>query len=238
MATKTITYKNKYGIQNYAFSPTFSAVLLTIFFASCYLFRSFLGVFDVEKTGVSEAITYLCYFVSFIAVILYAKDYINTPRQKTFLALVFLWLIALLREMGLQHWLTQHDTTAIKIRFFTNPNNPLHEKIISGFLILSVVSIILWLLIKNFKKMFVGFFKREPFYWTIATFGGLGVATQFCDRFPSKYAKHYGKQLDEPIRFAFRILEEFGEAILPLLFAIALIQFHQIISNKKTNKDD
>ncbi len=237
MTTKKRNYIPTFPVEKYVFSPIFCAILLAIFFVSSYLFRGFFGIFDVEQTGVSEVITYFCYFLSFIAIILYIKDYTKSPWKKDFFALTFLWLIALLREMGLQHWLTQHDTTAIKIRFFTNPNNPLYEKIISGLLILSVVSMILWLLIKNFKKIFIGFFKREPFYWTVATFATLGFVTQFCDRFPSKYAKYHGKQLDEPIRFAFRILEEFGEAILPLLFAIALIQFHRIIPNKKQKKE-
>ena len=213
-------------------APTFVFVMMTLFYITAYSARSSYGVFDIEELGVSEVLTYFCYFLSGLGLLFFFKDYLRSPKQKTFFALVFLWLITLFREMGAQKWLTQHDSTAIKIRFFTNPNNPWYEKVVAGALILIVLSVVLWLVIKYFKKMMIGFFQFHPLYWTIATFGGLGIVTQFTDRFPANYAKYMGTKLGEPVRFACKILEEGGEALLPILFLIALIQYHLIRCKK------
>ena len=71
-----------------------------------------------------------------------------------------------------------------------------------------------------------GFFKFDPLYWTIATFGVWGAITQIADRLNSNLAKYTGKRLSEPALFFVTIIEEAGESLLPLLFIIALIQFH------------
>ena len=74
--------------------------------------------------------------------------------------------------------------------------------------------------------MVLGFFKLNPLYWTIATFGVWGFITQVADRFNSNYAKITGERLSEPALFFVTIIEEGGESLLPLLFIIALLQFH------------
>ena len=215
----------------------FVIVALVLYYSVSYLIRFSYGVFDIEDVGATEVLTYVFYGFTFGVMICFIHDYLHTPRQTTYFALLFLLLSALLREMGIQHWLTQHDSTAIKLRFFTNPNNPLHEKIIAASLVLLVASVAIYLLVKYFKRMIIGFFKFQPLYWTIATFGGLGITTQFIDRFPANYAKMTGTHLDEPIRFALKIFEEGGESLLPLLFALGLAQFHFIL-HKKTYQND
>lgn len=229
-------------MKKFFLSPLFAAcfvfIALAIYYAGSYFARSNWGVFDIEETGVTEVLTYLFYSIAAGTLIYVAKDYLKTPRQTTYFALAFLYLAALLREMGIQHWLTTHDTTAIKIRFFTNPNNPLHEKIIAASLVVLVVGVIAYLLFKHLKQMVIGFFKFQTLYWTIATFGGLGVTTQFVDRFPANYAKAVGEKLPEPILFALKIFEEGGESLLPLLFAIGLLQFHFILRKKASRNGD
>ena len=219
------------------FASFFVIFAMGLYYAFSYTFRFKYGVFDIEKTGVTEILTYAFYAVAGGALLFLHKDFIHSPKQGTYFALFFLWLAALLREMGIQHWLTQHDSTAIKIRFFTNPNNPLHEKIISAAVIFLVIGVILYLLCKYLKKMIVGFFKLQTLYWTIATFGGVGIITQFADRFPANYTKKMGAPLTEPIRFALKILEEGGESLLPLIFAIGLLQFHFIFRKKISQTD-
>ena len=219
------------------FAIFFVIIALALYYGISYLIRFNYGVFDIEESGATEVLTYVFYGFTFGVMICFMNDYLHTPRQTTYFALLFLSLAALLREMGIQHWLTQHDSTAIKLRFFTNPNNPLHEKIIAASLVLLVLGVAVYLLIKHLKRMIIGFFKFQPVYWTIATFGALGVTTQFIDRFPANYAKMTGTHLDEPIRFALKIFEEGGESLLPLLFAIGLAQFH-VILRKKTYQTD
>ena len=180
-----------------------------------------------------EIITYILYGVAGCTLVRYASDFLRQGQKSTFYGLAFLWMAALLREMGIQHWLTSHDTTAIKIRFFTNPDNPLHEKIISGLLVVLVLGVALWLLIKYFKKMVVGFFKLNPLYWTVATFGGLGVVSQICDRLPSVYHKSTGMRLDEGVLSVLKLLEEGGEACLPIIFVLGVIQYHLLVQKQK-----
>ena len=220
------------------FAGLFVVFCMVLYYALSYAFRLKYGAFDIEKIGVTEVLTYLFYAIAGGVLLYLHKDFLHTPKQNTYFALCFLWLVALLREMGIQHWLTQHDSTAIKIRFFTNPNNPLHEKIITATLVLLVVGVIAYLLIKYFKKMIVGFFKFQTIAWTIATFGGLGIVTQLADRFPANYVKSTGEHLTEPVRFALKIFEEGGESLLPLIFAIGLWQFHFILRKKASQIDD
>lgn len=186
-----------------------------------------------EVGGGLDYITYLAYGIGIFVALFFWRDFIGTDKQKSYFAFLFLGLITLLREMGAQHWLTEHDTTAIKIRFFTNPNNPLSEKIVAGFIIVVVVLIALWLLIKYLPKMLKGFFTFNPLYWTIATFGGLGVFSQCADRLPSNYFKATGERLNEMTLWLLKIIEESGEVCLPLLFGLAFIQYHLLINQKK-----
>lgn len=223
-------------------SPLFAGLFvvfgLAVYYGVSYALRFAFGPFDIEKIGATEVLTYVFYGIAGGVLFCLGSDYLHTEKRKTYQALCFLWLVALLREMGIQHWLTQHDSTAIKIRFFTNPNNPLYEKIISATLILLVVGVIGWLLVKYLKKMVVGFFKFQSVYWTIATFGALGVLTQITDRLPANYVKATREHLSEPILFALKIFEEGGESLLPLVFAVGLVQFHFILGKTTCQNAD
>lgn len=139
--------------------------------------------------------------------------------------------------MGIQHWLTTHDSVVTKTRFFLNPANPLYEKIIAGTLMLLVIGVFAWVIIKNFKTLVNGFFKLQTIPWTVAVFGAVGVITQIVDRIPANYAKATGVLLEEPAMFALTILEEYGETLLPLLFVIGLVQYHIMLKNEKENKE-
>ncbi|MGN0919374.1 MAG: hypothetical protein ACI4OR_01240 [Alphaproteobacteria bacterium] len=210
--------------------PLFGAAgvlfVMGLYFGISYALRAKYGAYDLDKAGITEALTYLFYGMSFAVLVGCYGDYIHTPRQSTYFGLIFLWVITLLREMGAQHWIAINDTTAIKINYFKNPNVPFYGKMVSAVLILTVVSVIAFLFYKNFKKMVQGFFKFNPMYWTIATFGGWGLITQIADRFNSNYAKMTGERLSEPALFFVTIIEEGGESLLPLLLIIALMQFH------------
>lgn len=215
------------------FALFFVIIAMLLYFVICYACRAKFGVFDVEKVGATEFTTYLFYGVSLCVMLMLRKDYLHTPLQKTFYSLGFLWLSALLREMGVQHWLTRHDSTAIKIRFFTNPNNPLHEKIITIVILAIVASVVIFLLRNYIGKVLAGIRNFQPVDWTIATLFVFGAITQFADRFPGNYTKSAGERLSEPVLFFLKILEEGGESLLPMLFAIALLQFHVILSQKR-----
>jgi len=220
------------------FSSFFIVFCLALYYGFSYFFRLKLGPFDIEETGITELLTYVFYGLAGCVALVLWQDYMKTPRQGTYFTLIFLWLAALLREMGIQHWLAINDTTAIKINYFKNPAVPLYGKIIAALVIGIVVGAILYLLIKHLKTMIVGFFKYQTIYWTIASFGLLGLFTQLADRLPSKYVKATGIHLEEPTRFVLKIFEEGGESLLPLVFAIGLLQFHFILHKKISQNGD
>lgn len=211
-------------------SPLFAPVATVLAVGLCIVLSWILHpgnpTFFFDEDGENEFITYACYGIGLIVALGYARDYLKTDRQVSYFALLFLWLSALLREAGIQHWLTDHDTTAIKLRFFTNPNNPLSEKIVAAVLVVVVLGTAVWLLCRYMPGLFRGFFALNPLAWTVATFGGVGIVSQFADRFPSNYFKATGVRLDDTVIYWFKAVEESGEATLPLLFALGFIQYH------------
>lgn len=208
------------------FSGIFVVAALAVYYAISYIFSFKYGFFDIEEVGVTEVTTYLFYGFAAGVATCCAKDFWKTPDWNTFCALIFLWCAALLRELGIQHWLTSHDTVITKSRFFTNPNNPLYEKVIAGLLMSLVLLVLIIVICKCAKKSISGLLKFNAVPWTAATFIVFAIITQIIDRLPANYMKATGVALSDHVFFICKIFEEGGESLLPLLFAIALIQYH------------
>ncbi len=186
---------------------------------------------DNYITNFLEPFTYCCYAFALGVIICRLEPY-QTRKQKVHIGLFFiLYICAILREMGIQHWLTSTDTTAFKLRFFTNPNNPINEKIVSGLILLSVISIIIYLLICYLPKIIKGFFKLNPVYWTVATLGGTGIIGKTVDRLPSNLEKH-NIDLSDHTRILMKLFEETSEICLPLICAVGFVQFARITKQK------
>lgn len=173
-----------------------------------------------------ETTTFFAYVISILLVLFYAKDFLHTKLQTPYFLYLFLFFCAALREMGIQHWLTDTDTTAFKLRFFTNPNNPLSTKILSAFILLTVGAAVIYLLYRFTTTIIRGFFKFNPMFWTICTLGATGIIGKIADRIPGNYRKDYSAEMDPYFKALFSLLEESSEVTLPLLFALAIIQFH------------
>lgn len=180
-----------------------------------------------------EIITAICYVISLPIIIYVIRDFKTAEERRTYYLFFFLWICAVLREAGIQHWLTQTDTTAFKIRFFTNPNNPLYEKLVAGYLLLTVVAVGIYLLIRFTPKIFKGFFKADPLYWTICTLGGMGILAKLADRIPGNYAHITGTFMAPEYKAHFELVEEVCETTLPLLFAFAFVQYHFMQKDEK-----
>ena len=130
--------------------------------------------------------------------------------------------------------MTKTDTTAFKLPFFTNPNNPLHEKLIASYILLVVAIVVIYLLVRYLPILFKSFFRFNPIAWTVATLGGTGIVCKIADRFPGNYKKIMETPLDPSIHAYIELFEETTESALPLLFALALIQYH--FSQKKSRQ--
>lgn len=174
---------------------------------------------------VLEFTTYLSYGIGLLVALWFYKDF-GRHMRLPYLLFLFLLFCAALREMGIQHWLTSTDTTAFKIRFFTNPTNPLSEKILAASILATVGGVVLYLLIRFIPSIIKGFFKFNPLYWTICTFGGTGIVCKIADRIPGNYRKATGVSMDPYLHSLFELLEESTESLLILLFALAIIQYH------------
>lgn len=133
--------------------------------------------------------------------------------------------------------MTSTDTTAFKLRFFTNSNNPIDEKIIAAFILITVLGIAAYLIVYYTPKIIKGFFKLNPLYWTICTLGGMGILAKVFDRIPGNYRKIVGHFMDQPPKAFFGLLEEISETTLPLLVAFAFIQFHLMKKAQKQGKE-
>ena len=173
--------------------------------------------------------TYMMYVLAFISMIVCVKDF--KGRYQDYILFLFLMLCALFREVGIQHMLTTTDTTAFKIHFFTNPNNPLWEKCRAAFLLVVVLGVAVLVVGKYFMKIWKGFWSKNPVYWTVCTLGAFGVLCKISDRLPSRYAAIVGKRMSEFEIYWYSIGEEGLEMCLPLLVAIAVWQYH--FSQKK-----
>jgi len=207
---------------------------MLLYFVICYICRAIFGVFDVEAVGATETLTYLFYGFGAGIIFSCAKDFMTEPsKKKSFLAIVFLYIVMIFRDMGAQAWFTTHDTVITKIRFFTSPTNPLYEKIIAAAIMLFITAVFLYVFIKHIKPFFKGLIKFEPISWTVGVLFVWTVITQIFDRFPAEYTKATGIVLAEPTRFAMKIMEEGGESLLPLLIAIAFLQFCHLYCKKE-----
>ena len=219
-------------------SPWFSALFLVIgmaiYLVLSYICRAIFGEFDIQEVGATEVLTYLFYGFGGGIIFCCAKDFMSdSSKIKTFSSIVFIYLIMILRDMGAQGWLTTHDTVVTKIRFFTSPNNPMYEKIIAGAVMLFIMAVFFYVLFKNIKPLCKGIKNFEPISWTTLVLFIWTPITQVIDRFPAEYLKATGVMLAEPIRFAMKIIEEGGESLLPLLIAIAFLQYHFIYAKKE-----
>lgn len=216
------------------FGALFLAIGMALYLVISYICRAIFGEFDIQEVGATEVLTYLFYGFGAGIIFCCAKDFMSdSSKIKSFSAIAFIYIIMILRDMGAQGWLTTHDTVVTKIRFFTSPNNPMYEKIIAGAVMLFIMAVFLYVVIKHAKTLAKGWLKFEPISWTIAVLFIWTPITQVIDRFPAEYFKATGVMLAEPIRFAMKIIEEGGESLLPLLIAIAFLQYHFIYSKKE-----
>lgn len=220
-------------ILNPLFSPLATIFYVMIYFFAIWLTRSPVAV-DVYTSTTLECVTYALYALSLPLILWCYKDFKN-GQMKHYLLFLFLWFCGLLRESGVQHWLTTTDTTAFKLRFFTNPSNPLSEKLLAAFILLTVLGIVAYLLVYYTPKIIKGFFKLNPVYWSICTLGGMGILAKVFDRIPGNYRKMVGHFMDPSYKAFFELLEEISETTLPVLVAIAFLQYHFMKKAQKRN---
>ena len=218
-------------LNNFLISPAAVMVVLGISYALAFTFYSG-HLTDFSKVwGIIDCSTYVCYIALFISLSFCRKDFVTKTEKNMWLIFCFFAGAAFLREAGIQHWLTFTDTTAFKLRFFTNPNNPLFEKIIAFFCLALISGLFIYTMFLYLIPAFKGFFLKMSGSWTVITLLSTGAVCKIVDRLPSNLKKS-GIFLDEngTLFGVLQICEETLELMLPVLGVIALMQFHK---NKK-----
>lgn len=185
--------------------------------------------FMTREGGPVDITTYTSYVVFFITMVKVRQDYTATKQDKVHWCLFsFFALICLLREMGAQHWLPSKDSTSFKIKFFTNPMNPIHEKIIAGIIVLIVVAACLYAAYKWAIPLVKGFFVKRWGAWLVGTMIGCGLLCKVCDRM-NGFLKSIG-YVWERRHFTYglnAVFEEGLEIMLPILATVALLAHHK-----------
>ena len=186
----------------------------------------------LKDGGPNDIATYFFYGVLLVSLIVFRKDFANKKAKRLHALFCFFTVAAVLREAGIQHWLASRDTTAMKLRFFTNPDNPIGEKILSGLIILSFAAVFVYTLWTTLPGVFRGFFKMNPLYWSIMTFLADGFVSKVVDRVPGNLRK-WGVLLDLEWYTACKVVEETMETCLPVLAIYALWQYHTLKSAER-----
>lgn len=207
------------------FSPALVMVLLVLPLANWLLLDRDTAI--RMTVIVDDYITIALYFVAMFVLWRYRPRDNNRAQNFSFWIFELVTLGALLREWGIQHWLTRTDTTALKIRFFLNPANPLSEKIVAGLFLLLWVVVALYLIWRYAIFMIREFFQGNAVVWTIATTCAVTVFAKFIDRYPDNYRRFTGTSLSLFWDTGCSSFEEITEAYIPILIMIAAVQFYR-----------
>lgn len=217
-------------LKKYILSPLFAplsmVLLCSLFLNVIYIVMPFAVPQISEEGQLIDILTYISYSILIFLLLISFKNF--KDKKLDYFTYLFLSICAFLREMGAQHWLTSTDTTAIKIKFFTNPNNPISEKIISGIIILSVLIAILYIAKKYAIYLIKGVFKMDTISWSVGTMVFFGLFSKFIDRLPSNFRKEHGEMISEVIKDNLSVLEETSEIFIPLTAILILIQYYLI----------
>lgn len=218
---------NKLSPKNWFYHPFFAPILviiLTVFpLANWFLLDRNTAIWITFI--VDDYITVALYLIALVVVYIYRPKDNDRKQNFNFWLFEFVILGAFLRELGIQHWLTRTDTTALKIKFFLNPNNPVSEKMVAGLFLFLWAIIALYLLKRYALFMIREFFKLNATVWTIATTCIVTVFAKFIDRYPDNYSRFTGKPLSLFWDTGCSSFEEIYEAYIPILLMIAVIQF-------------
>jgi Na+/melibiose symporter-like transporter len=121
--------------------------------------------------------------------------------------------------------------TPFKLKFLTNPNNPLADRLIVAACFVLVFGLCLGTLLYYLPRLFRGLLKLHPVCWSIAFFGGALILIQITDRLPAVLRKDFGFRISDSLHALTTALEEGQELLLPLFIILATLQAHFIYNN-------
>ena len=144
-------------------------------------------------------------------------------------------LIAICRELDWHKMLVHASDlpgathgTAFKMRFITNPANPLSDRILVVLFFVVFFAVLGGTLIVFLPRLFKGLFKLHPVCWSIGFLGGTGILVNIFDRTPSILRKKFDTVLTPPTEALMTAFEEGMELLLPIFAMVAILQAYRI----------
>ncbi|MFO7938064.1 MAG: hypothetical protein R6V06_10740 [Kiritimatiellia bacterium] len=122
--------------------------------------------------------------------------------------------------------------TPFKMRFLTNPVNPLADRLLVLFCFIVVIGLCAGILLWYIRPLVKGLFRFQPVCWSIAFIGGTGILIKIFDRISSILRKDFNIMLTDQQEALTCALEEGQEVLLPLFVIIAIMQAHFIFNNQ------
>lgn len=127
--------------------------------------------------------------------------------------------------------------TPFKLRFLTNPANPLSDRLIVFACFALVFGLGIGTLLYYLRRLLKGLFNLHPACWSVAFLGGTTILIQIVDRLPAVLRHNCGIRLSDRSHALTTALEEGQELLLPLFVVLAVLQAHFIYNNAPSESD-
>jgi hypothetical protein len=121
--------------------------------------------------------------------------------------------------------------TAFKMKFLTNPSNPLADRLVVAACFAVVLALCGGTLLYYLRRLLKGLFSLHPVCWSMAFFGGSIILIQIVDRLPAVLRHDAGIRISDSWHALTTALEEGQELLLPLFVILAVLQAHFIYNN-------
>ncbi len=121
--------------------------------------------------------------------------------------------------------------TPFKLKFLTNPVNPLADRLLVAACFLVVIALLGGTLLYFLPRLVKGLLRLHPVCWSIGFFGGSIILIQIVDRLPAVLRNDHGIRISDSLHALTIALEEGQELLLPLFVILAVLQAHFIYNN-------
>lgn len=189
-----------------------------------------------DEGQIIDIVTFGAYGLLFLSLLALLRTFREDRKWADYCIYFFLAIAATAREAGIQHWLASKDSTAIKVRFFTNPENPLSEKVLAATLVALVVITAGGILCKHARYFIPGFFRMDTISWSVVSLGLCGVLGKCIDRIPRSPVGVF-LEMSETVSQNMELVEEISEVFLPFISVIILWQYYLLRKQDVAKKE-
>ena len=125
--------------------------------------------------------------------------------------------------------------TPFKMRFLTNPANPLGDRLIVAACFAAAIILCAVPLLYFLRRLLNGLVKLHPVCWSVSFIGGTTLLILIVDRLPALLRNDLGIRMSDSMSALTTILEEGQELLLPPFAITAILQAHFIYNSDVTD---